>query len=79
MLMRYAEKVENVTLSGETEAAGFTDSTQIADYAADAVLAMKQAGIISGKSDGSFAPNAFATRGEAAKMIALFLRGIMSA
>lgn len=49
--------------------ADFTDSAQIAGYAAAAVGAMQKAGIIGGMGDGSFAPAGFATRAQAAKII----------
>jgi hypothetical protein len=52
----------------------YTDNGGIASYAADAVTMLQQAGIISGNPDGSFAPTAFATRAQAAKMIAVLLK-----
>ena len=51
----------------------FTDASSIAVYAKDAVAAMQTAGIINGISDGGsyrFAPEAQATRAQAASMIA---------
>jgi hypothetical protein len=47
----------------------FADDEKIADYAKDAVSALKQMGIVSGRTDGSFDPLAFATREETAKII----------
>lgn len=47
----------------------FTDSAQISDYAVSAVSALYNMGIISGYTDGSFAPKDNATRAEAAKML----------
>jgi hypothetical protein len=47
----------------------FTDDGSIADYAKDAVYALKQLNIVSGRTDGSFDPLAFATREETAKII----------
>ena len=41
------------------------------------VAALLKAGIVSGKSDGSFAPTDNATRAEAAKMIAVLMRLIV--
>ena len=54
----------------------FEDVSMIDSYAADSVAAMQQAGIINGMGDGRFAPQANATRAEAAKMIdALYTLG----
>jgi hypothetical protein len=47
----------------------FPDSDAVADYAKDAVSALKQMGIVQGRTDGSFDPQAFATREETAKII----------
>lgn len=47
----------------------FTDKTEIADYAKDAVEFMSGAGIINGFEDGSFNPKAPATRAQAAVLI----------
>jgi len=47
----------------------FTDSDKIAPYAREGISWMKKNGLISGYSDGSFAPAAFCTRAEAAKII----------
>lgn len=77
LIARYAEKIVNYTLPEISSATGFTDSASISGYAVDAVTAMQQAGIINGKDDGSFAPTSNTTRAEAAKMIALFLQGMI--
>jgi hypothetical protein len=74
MLARYAEKVAAFTLPEAVTAVSFSDSGKIAPYARDAVSAMQRAGVISGNSDGSFAPAAPATRAEAAKMVAVLVR-----
>jgi beta-glucosidase len=50
-------------------AAAFPDDAQIADYAKSAVNAMKLAGIVSGRTDGTFDPRAYASREETAKII----------
>jgi hypothetical protein len=47
----------------------FPDDGQIADYAKDAVYALKRLGIIGGRDSGAFDPTAFATREETAKII----------
>ena len=47
----------------------FADETEISDYAKTAVNTLTKAGIISGTGDGSFAPKAYATRAQAAKLV----------
>ncbi|MDR0425340.1 MAG: InlB B-repeat-containing protein, partial [Clostridiales Family XIII bacterium] len=47
----------------------FPDADAVADYAKDAVSALKQMGIVQGRTDGRFDPQAFATREETAKII----------
>lgn len=50
----------------------FADDAEIADYAADAVYALKAAEIIGGRDDNAFCPQDTCTRAEAAKMIYMF-------
>ena len=52
----------------------FADSHKISDYAAGYVAALSQKGIISGYDDGTFRPDMFITRAEAAKIIASLIR-----
>ena len=47
----------------------FTDETDIADYAKEAVKALSSANVINGMDDGSFMPKKTATRAEAAVML----------
>lgn len=47
----------------------FTDFDSVSDYAKDAVIIMKQRGIVNGFEDGSFRPYEYATRAEVAKML----------
>ena len=57
-------------LAVESEvAAEFIDADQIADYAVKYVNALVEMGIINGYEDGSFRPEANATRAEAAKIV----------
>lgn len=56
------------------EAVEFADEAEIADYALDAVKALGGMGIITGFEDGSFAPNANASRAEAAVIFARFIK-----
>lgn len=51
------------------EKTSFADEVEISDYALEATYQMQQAGILSGVGDGRFAPHAYATRAQAAKMI----------
>jgi uncharacterized repeat protein (TIGR02543 family) len=51
------------------DGARFADDGQIADYAKEAVYALRKAGIISGRDNGAFDPRASATREETAKII----------
>lgn len=51
----------------------FTDEADIAGYAKSAVSKLAKAGIISGRTDGSFAPTSSITRAEAAQMLYGFL------
>jgi len=54
----------------DAEGVTFADSEEIADYALEAVYKLKRAGIINGAGENQFMPKAFATRAEAAKIIA---------
>lgn len=53
----------------ENAATEFADGSSIAGYAQTAVAALSGGGIISGREDNTFAPQATATRAEAAKML----------
>ena len=70
---RYVEKLASRQLEKVNEPKDFTDSSEISDYAAEAVSVMQQAGILSGKGAGNFAPKDNATRAEACKMIAMVM------
>lgn len=59
--------VRQMNVTGETV---FADSGEIAEYARGAVSALSEMGIVNGMPGGIFAPGAFCTRAEAAKMIA---------
>ncbi len=59
-------------LGVEVDASGavtFADAASISDYAKDAVDVLSSLGIINGKGNNQFAPNDFATRAEAAKVV----------
>ena len=61
-----------MTIEKPYEKINFTDADSIAEYAAEAVDTLQQAGIINGMEDGSFAPAATATRAQAAKILYTF-------
>ncbi|MEG2657699.1 MAG: S-layer homology domain-containing protein [Clostridiales bacterium] len=74
MIARYAKNVVHKTLPQKNAPLSFNDGGSIAEYAVAAVSDMQKAGIINGKGNNIFDPTGNATRGEAGKMIAYFLR-----
>jgi len=54
----------------------FADMGQISDYALDAIMRFNQAGIIGGRPDGSFDPQAGGIRAELAAMLYRFLEAV---
>ena len=52
----------------------FADEKEISSYALKAVNALKAAGVINGKGDGTFAPKATCTRAEAAVIISALIK-----
>ncbi|MGG1519849.1 DUF2252 family protein [Paenibacillus oryzisoli] len=73
MLVRYAALVK-LSLPQAEPAASFADSAEIPAFAAQAAKTMQQAGIISGKSGGRFAPKDLASREEAAKILGMLMQ-----
>lgn len=77
MIYRFATVYKGETLPQNNAALTFTDVGDIASWAAEAVSAMQQAGIIDGiaNSNGTFrfAPESNAIRAHAAKMISVYL------
>lgn len=61
--------LNSVNAAPEVKEAVFGDGASINGYAKDAVGALSGAGIINGMGDGNFAPQEFATRAQAAKII----------
>lgn len=59
-------KLMNINVSGT--AINFSDSASISSYAKEAVSALTSAGIINGMGDGTFAPKAYVTRAQIAKV-----------
>lgn len=68
MIVRFASLC-GVELPAVTEPAEFTDAAQIQDWAADAVVKAQKAGIIQGRPEGNFDPQATATRAEVAAIM----------
>lgn len=62
-------KTQKMELGQTVESITFADEASIADYAKDAVRNLSEGGIINGREDGSFDPQATATRAEAAVII----------
>ncbi|WP_338068723.1 cellulase family glycosylhydrolase [Paenibacillus nanensis] len=55
--------------AGDASAEAFTDQDSISGYAKEAVAEVQQAGILRGKSNGSFDPSGLVTRAEAAAVV----------
>ncbi|WP_040950848.1 endo-1,4-beta-xylanase [Gorillibacterium massiliense] len=68
MIYRATEKA-NIKLQNTVNAITFTDDSSIAVYAAQAIKALQQAGIVTSMENGRFSPNGTATRAEAAVVI----------
>ncbi len=60
-------------LPSNVEAVTFADSGSIQDWAVDAVRVAQQAGLINGRTDGTFAPQDTATRAEVAAILHRFV------
>lgn len=52
----------------------YSDKRKVADWATDAVLWMKENGIMIGNSDGTFGPQTASTRGQAADVFAKYMK-----
>lgn len=76
MIVRVAD-LAGYTLPEDVSAVGFSDSNHISTWAADAVVTLQQAGIISGKGASQFDPQGGATRAEAAKILSVLLQGLI--
>ena len=69
VMLQRAAASGGITLENKRAYNDFSDQTDIADYASEAVKALYSADIINGMGDGSFCPNNQLTRAEAAKVI----------
>ena len=75
LLYNYAAAA-GFTLPTPVPALHFTDADAISPYAAAAVEALQRAGVVSGMGDGSFAPQATATRAQVAQIYMKFLEAV---
>jgi len=73
MLFRFIQIMGIEVPMGAAVSVVFTDLGAISSWAAEAVAAIQAMGIISGRPDGSFDPQATATRSEVAAIFARFL------
>ena len=76
ILKNYAAKM-GYALPRPLKAVTFTDHGQISSWAADAVRAMQQAGILAGKDEGRFDPKGTATRAEVATVLHRFVEVVI--
>ena len=60
---------KKVSLDEAKQDLHFTDESQIADYAVEAVRELTEMGILNGFEDGSFQPEEYVTRAMAAKVV----------
>ena len=76
IMKNYADKM-GYSIPKTLEAVTFADNAQISSWAKDAVKAMQQAGVLSGKTDNRFDPQGNATRAEAATVLHRFVEVII--
>lgn len=76
IMKNYADKM-GYSIPKTLEAVTFADNTKISSWAKEAVKAMQQAGILSGKSNNQFDPKGNATRAEAATVLHRFVEVII--
>ena len=72
IMKNYADKM-GYSIPKTLEAVTFADHAQISSWAKDAVKAMQQAGVLSGKENNRFDPQGNATRAEAATVLHRFV------
>ncbi|MBQ6946492.1 MAG: S-layer homology domain-containing protein, partial [Clostridia bacterium] len=71
ILVRYADFAE-IELNLELAKSKFADDAKIAKYAKESVYLCQRAGIVSGRPGNLFAPTAYATRAEVARIMVVF-------
>ncbi len=72
ILMNYA-KYKNINTTQSRDISSFTDSSQISDWALEAMQWVYQEGIISGKANNTLDAKAKASRAEAAMVLKRFM------
>lgn len=72
MMNRFAE-VHGISFPQNVAPVAFTDAHHIAGWASSAVSSIQQAGIIQGRANGTFDPQATATRAEVATILTRFM------
>jgi hypothetical protein len=72
MLYRFVQAM-NIELPLMFTPINFVDQNDISDWAVDAIRLIQSAGIVAGRPDGTFDPQATATRAEVAAIFARFL------
>ncbi len=77
MLYKY-KTANNIYLPGVNTKTVFSDDSKISSWAKEAVYSMQQAGIIGGRTDGSFDPKTGASRSEVAAILQRFADAITS-
>ncbi|SBW00541.1 exported hypothetical protein [uncultured Eubacteriales bacterium] len=77
MLYRYAEYKGTVSNAEGMSVREFSDYDSISSWAQAPIQWAMNNGILSGNTDGSFAPQSSATRAQAAKMIAVLMQGMV--
>ncbi|MFC4804768.1 S-layer homology domain-containing protein [Filifactor villosus] len=77
MLYRYIEVDAQVPMPTLHQKQTFKDGGKIASYAKEAISSLQQSGVIDGRGNGYFVPQANVTRAECAKMIVTVMEGIM--
>lgn len=73
MIVRAYEHLKGSKSSGESAASSFSDYSRIQDWAKQAAVAAEQAGLITGRGNQQFAPQATMTRAESAQVLANLL------
>lgn len=58
-----------IAMKDDVKANGYSDGAKIRDWALDSVEALSNAGILNGRADGTFDPQSFTTRAEAATVL----------
>lgn len=76
ILARMADAL-SLELEATKQKTSFSDDSRISEYAKSSVYEMQQAGIISGKGNGTFDPAGYATRAETSAMVTAFIKAMV--